>query len=359
MNSTKTGRLKQALPRYIASSAGILLILSISLAVLVVLAFLLSKTPGKTLSLFFVGPLKNTYYLGNMINSAIPLIFGGLGASIAMRAGNINLGGEGQIYAGALVATVLTLALAPLGIAGAILALTAGAVVSGCVAALSGLLKTRWNTSELITTFLVSNALMLITSYFITGPLLDPNTNLQSTRKIAESFRLPQIMPPSNLSAALFFALAAVLGVHLFLHRTRMGYELRLSGQNGFFGANLFARYGGINTGWSMILSMFLSGLLYGLGGGMAIYGTYYATMKDFSSGMGWNGLAVALIARSRPAAVIPAAIFFSWIGSGARLAMQFSDVTFEISSIVQSVVFFLVTSVVLQDAFKRKGAAK
>jgi simple sugar transport system permease protein len=98
---------------------------------------------------------------------------------------------------------------------------------------------------------------------------------------------------------------------------------------------------------------MFISGALYGFGGGMTIYGTYYAAMKEFSAGMGWNGLAVALIARSKPAAVIPAAIFFAWIGSGARMAMQFSDVTFELASIVQSVIFFLVSSAVLRDLFR------
>jgi simple sugar transport system permease protein len=71
---------------------------------------------------------------------------------------------------------------------------------------------------------------------------------------------------------------------------------------------------------------------------------------------MGWNGLAVALIARFRPAAVIPAAVFFAWIGSGARIAMQNSDVTFEIASIVQGTVFFLVTSQVLRYVFKRRA---
>jgi ABC-type uncharacterized transport system permease subunit len=71
---------------------------------------------------------------------------------------------------------------------------------------------------------------------------------------------------------------------------------------------------------------------------------------------MGWNGLAVALIAGSKPWAVIPSAIFFVWTGSGARIAMQFSDVTFEISSIVRSVVFFLVTSTVLRNLFRGKA---
>jgi simple sugar transport system permease protein len=338
---------------YLAVSGGMILILAISFGVLIVLAFLLSKTPGRTLGYFFLGPLRNLYYFGNMLNSAIPLIFGGLGVSIAMQANCFNLGGEGQIYTGAFVTTVAALALAPLGLPGAVLALAAGAAVSGLAAGLSGFLKVRWNTSELITTFLLSNALILITSYFITGPFLDPATNLQSTRKIPENFRLPLILSPSNLSAALCFALAAADLVSIFLYRSKRGYELRMSGIN-----KVFARYGGINTSGGIVLALFLSGLLYGLGGGMAIYGTYHSTIKEFSTGMGWNGLAVALIARNRPQAVIPAAIFFAWIGSGARIAMQFSDVTFEIASIVQSVVFFLVTSTVLLDIFKRQKAS-
>jgi simple sugar transport system permease protein len=332
------------------NAGGMLLILGISLAIAVLLVFVLSKDPAKTLSLFFLGPLRNTYYFGNMINSAVPLIFGGLGVSIAIRSGNFNLGGEGQLYAGALVTAVAALALEPLGYAGAVLALLSGVLFAALAAALSGFCKVRWNTNELITTFLVSNTLVLITNYGVTGPFLDKATNLLSTRKIPELFHLPLILPPSNLSAAIFFALLAVVLVWVFLYRTRSGYEIRLSGLN-----LMFARYGGINTGFSVVVSMFLSGALYGMAGGMAVYGTYFSVVKEFSQGLGWNGVAVALIARTRPFLIVPAAIFFAWISSGARMAMQFSDVTFEIASIVQSVIFFLVSSVVLENFF-RKG---
>ncbi|MDR2484440.1 MAG: ABC transporter permease [Treponema sp.] len=344
---------KRVVSSWLGYSGGMALILLLSLGVMVVLAFLLSSAPGKTLGLFFLGPIRNTYYFGNMINAAIPLILGGLGVSIALQGNNFNLGGEGQIYAGAFVTTITALSLSSLGIIGAALALLAGAAVSGLTAGLSALLKTKWNTSELISSFLLSNALILIINYLVTGPFLDPETNLQSTRKIALSFRFPLILPPSNLSGALFFALAAVLLVYVFLYRTLAGYEVRIAGIN-----EGFAKYGGINTAWNRILPMFLSGVFYGTGGALAVYGTYYATVKEFSAGMGWNSFAVALIARSKPQGIIPAAIFFAWIGSGARLAMQFSDVTFEIASIVQSVVFFLVSSTVLGNLFKRKGPA-
>ncbi|MDR2159395.1 MAG: ABC transporter permease [Treponema sp.] len=338
----------------LGGSGGVLLILLVSLAAMVLLVFFLSNTPFRTLWYLFFGPLQNLYRFGNMLNGAVSLILGGLGILVAMKAGSLNLGGEGQIYAGAFTATVTAIALAPLGVPGAFIALSAGALAAGIAAGLPGLFKALWNTSEPVTSFLLSNVLVLAVNYLVTGPFLDPETNLQSTRKIPVAFRLPRILEPSNLSAALFIALFAVILVRFFLERTRLGYELRIAGNN-----ELFARYGGINTKRNTVLAMGISGMFYGLAGGLAVFGTYYGTVKEFSAGMGWNGLAVALIAGLKPWAVIPSAIFFVWTESGARIAMQFSDITFEISSIVRSVVFFLVTSAVLRNLFFRGKARR
>jgi simple sugar transport system permease protein len=348
---THARRLIENAAARIRLAAGTILIILLSLFSVILLALLFSKTPGRAIFYFFLGPLRNLYQFGNMLNSAAPLILGGIGVSIAMRANHFNLGGEGQVYAGAFVTTALALSLAHWGIAGAALALLAGAFFSGFAAGFSGLCKARWNTNELITSFLLSNVLILLTNYLVTGPFLDPATSLQSTRKIPPAFHLPRILPPSNLSAALLIALAAAILAQLFLTRTRRGYEIRAAGAN-----EMFARYGGINTKVNTTLTMFLSGAFYGLAGGLAVYGTYYATIKEFSAGMGWNGLAAALIARFRPPALIPAGIFFAWIGSGARIAMQNSDISFETAAIVQSVVFFLVTSMSLRNVFGGKG---
>jgi simple sugar transport system permease protein len=337
------------------------LILVISLALVVVLAFLFSKNPGGTLWYFFLGPLQNHYQFGNMLNGAVPLIFGGLGVCIAMKANSFNLGGEGQIYAGAFVSTIAAIALGdrigPPGLPvipgwfGIAAALLAGAFFAGAAAWVSGFCRAKWNTSELITSFLISGSLVLAVNYCVTGPFMDRETNLLSTEKIPELFRLPLILPPSNLNAGLYAALGAVVLVSVFLSRTRVGYEIRMTGSN-----ELFARYGGIETGRITMLAMFLSGALYGLAGGISVYGTYHATIKEFSSGLGWNGLAAALIARFRPALIIPAAVFFAWIGAGARMAMQFSDVTLEMASVVQGVILLLATSRTLLDIFKRSS---
>ena len=346
-------RLTVALYSGLASGAGIIIIAVIALLALVALACVFSKTPGRTLFFFFFGPFRNVYSFGNMLNSAIPLMLGGLGVSVAMRTGSLNLGGEGQIYSGAFIATITALALPHWGVAGGLIALLAGAFFAGGAAALSGFCKAHWNTNELITSFLLSNALILMVNYCVNGPFLDPETNLQSTRKIAADLRLPLILPPSNLSAALIIALVMVAVVHIFLKRTKRGYEFRMAGAN-----EIFARYGGINTRLNTVMAMFFSGALYGLAGGLAIFGTYYGTIKEFSSGLGWNGLAAALIAGFYPPAVIPASLFFAWISSGAKIAMQNADITFEVASIVQAMIFFLATSLVMRHLLsgKEKG---
>lgn len=333
------------------SVLGIFYVALITIFLSVILCFVLSKTPIKTLQAFFFGPFKNVYYFGNMINSAVPLIFGGLAISIAMSAGNFNLGGEGQIYVGAFTTTIIAIALENFGIFGGIVALIGGCLVSGFVAGISGVLKAKWDTNELITTFLLSNSLVLIVNYFITGPFLDAKANLQSTKEIPSSMQLNRILPPSQLSNALFISIIVTIFIYFLLRKTRIGYEFKVCGTNSHF-----AIYGGINVERNIILSMVISGALYGLGGGLAIFGTYHSCIKEFHTGIGWNSIAVALIAGFHPIAVIPGALFFSWISSGARIAMQQSDVTLELAAIIQAIVFLLITCDIF---FKNKKERK
>ncbi|MBE3132331.1 MAG: ABC transporter permease, partial [Acidobacteria bacterium] len=92
-----------------------------------------------------------------------------------------------------------------------------------------------------------------------------------------------------------------------------------------------------------------------GLAGGLLVLGTYGASIKGFSAGMGWNGIAVALIARNSPLGVIPAALLFAYLESGAKAAMLRSDVTFEIAAIAQSFIFYFVTAQSLYGLARRR----
>ena len=347
-------RARRSFGDFVSSLTGLAFTLLLSFVLVIALILILSKEPGKTIYSFFVGPFTNAYYLGNMLNVTVPLIFTGLGIAVAFKASVFNLGGEGQTYAGGLAATAVCLALpAANGFGGGILALVAAMAVPGLIAGLSGFFRMQWDTDEMISSFLLSAAVVLVVNYFITGPLDDPKNNLLSTLPINPRFFLAQIFPPSKLNISAFFALAAAVAVFFFMYKSNAGYEMRMCGLN-----REFSRYGGIKVSRYLVLPMALSGALHGLGGGFMILGTYHATIEGYSFGMGWNGIAVALIAKNNPLGVIPAALLFAYLDAGAKAAMLSGDVTFEIASIAQSFIFYLVTAQALYAFTRRRRAA-
>ena len=321
--------------------AGLLITLAASFAAAILLLLAFAEDFPAALRLFFLSPFGNSYAFGNMLASTVPLMLAGLGVSLAFASRNFNLGGEGQVYSGGLAAVAICLAFPegpPLLVQ--ILAALAAATAGALIGSFSGILKRALDVDELISSFLVSAIVILFIDYLITGPLQDGSSNFQTTLAIAPAFRFPRILPPSSLSTGIFMGLAVSLFAKLAFDRTRFGYELRVYGQGGEF-----ARYCGIDTGLYTLLPMGLSGALHGLAGAAMIMGSYYKAMRGFSAGVGWSAISVALIARNNPLAVIPSAIFLAYLEAGAKGVMIGSNVSSEIVSVVQAVIFFLITA--------------
>ena len=325
----------------LAGSLGVLVTLIAAVIVTLIILLLLAEKPSEAVRAFLLGPFQTVYNLGNLLNTAGNLMLTGLGIVLAFRASVFNLGGEGQVYAGALAATIVGLALPSLGgFSGKLLTLTAAGVTGALIAGLSGFFRMKWGTNELISSYLLSAATILIVDHLITGPLDDPNSNLLSTPPVSEGYHLTRLLSPSHLNTALVLALLCAVGAYLFLFRSRRGYELRMCGLN-----PEFARYGGIRTPIYLLVPMLLSGGLLGLTGGASILGTYHRCIRGFSAGMGWNGIAVALIGRTHPLGVIPAALFYAYLDAGAKAATLYSNVPYEVAVIIQSVIFYLITA--------------
>ncbi|MFP4618919.1 MAG: ABC transporter permease, partial [Spirochaetaceae bacterium] len=323
-------------------------LLSITVAVtaafvLVICAVILfSDDPFHTLVSFFTAPFKGRYYFGNFLNTAGILTIAGTGMALAFRGGVFNLGGEGQVYSSALAATLFLLWAGPVGIGGVpaiALSLLLAAFTGAFIASVSGFLKMKWNTDELISSFLLSSSLVYVIDYLITGPLRDTSSYLLSSPEIAEEFRLTPLLPPSHLNISFIAALLIAIASFRFLFHSSSGYELRMCGLN-----REFARYGGIPVKRYDLIPMGLSGALYGLAGGFYVTGTQYAAIQGFTTGIGWNGIAVALVARTHPLFTLPAAMLFSFIEVGARNATVVADFSSELGSIVRATVLFLIT---------------
>jgi len=342
---------RKRIANLLSSTTGLALTVGISFAIVVLLILVLSEQPGTAIYYFFVGPFTNAYYFGNMLNQAIPLIFTGLGIAVAFRSSTFNLGGEGQAYSGALVATVICLALPTLpGFVGGTAAIIGAILIGAFLAGLSGFFRMRWETDQLISSFLVSSAVILIINFLVTGPLDDPANSMLTTARIAQQFQFLKIYRPSKLDASIFFAVAIAIGTYFFMQRTHWGYEMRMCGIN-----REFSKYAGINVGKYLLVPMAISGGFHGLAGAVTVLGTHYRCLKGVTAGLGWNGIAVALIAKNNPIAVIPAALFFAYLDAGAKAAMLHADVTFELAKIAQAVIFFLVTAQALYGLFNSR----
>jgi ABC-type uncharacterized transport system permease subunit len=313
----------------------------ISFVFAVGLIFLFSKQPGETLWYYFVGPFLDRFTFFNMLEASIPLMFSGLGMAIAFRSGVTNLGGEGQIFSGAIVAVIVGTAVPGLpGLLGIVLLLAAGAAAGSALAGVSGLLKMKFRISDLLTSYLVASGIVYVINYLILGPYRDPAKITIQSVSIPAAYTLARFVLPSYIHTGIFVALAAAVLVFVMMARTHFGYEMRVTGSN-----PQFARYAGIDVDRYTVYPMLASGGLIGLGGAMQIVGRYRSCFTDLTAGLGWNGIAVALIARSNPLGVIPAALFYAYLNAGARCAMINSDVTVELAQVISSIIFYLVTA--------------
>ena len=337
------------------SRLGILLItlgISAATSCLILLAF--APDFGAALVQFFIAPISNGYYFGNLLAGMGPLVIAGLGVSVAFASRNFNLGGEGQVYAGGLAAALVPLAVGGGSLWVSLLAFAAAALAGGLLGAFSGFLKRRAGIDELISSFLVSAMVVLCVDYLIAGPFRDTASNFQSTLPIPASLAFARLFPPSSLNGGILIALAAAgLGKFLFA-KTRFGFELKLCGAG-----REFAAYAGIDPGFYTTAPLALSGALHGLAGALLVFGSYGAAIKGFSSGTGWNAIAVALIARNDPVALLPAAFFYSYLQAGAQSVQMGSNISPEMVAVVQAVILILVTASVWPFGLRRKRSGR
>jgi simple sugar transport system permease protein len=219
------------------------------------------------------------------------------------------------------------------------LAALAALTTGGVMGAISGILKRKFHASELITSFLLSAALTPLGDYLISGPLRDPGGNLLATSPFPLNRLLLRLLPPSNLSVSFIFALILVIGGHLFINKTAPGYRFRIAGA-----APDFARYGGIRPESYWTPALTVSGALAGLTGFFAVAGTYGRCHLGFPGGLGWNAIAVALIARNSPPALFPAALIYGWLKAGSDSALLASELNFETAAFIQATVLLLAT---------------
>ena len=295
-----------------------------ALVVGMVMLLFLRVNPFEAYAALLEGAFGSTNAIAETLVKATPLLLVGLGICIAFRANVINIGGEGQMIIGGILATQIGLTFTDwpgwLVISIAIVAGFLGGAIWGGI---PGMLKAYFNVNEILSTVMMNAIAVQIMNYLLRGPMIDPAqlekaSKIPQTARLLDAFQLPRLVP-TRLHLGFLLAIVLAFLVYLLLWRTTLGYRIRAVGQNPHA-----SRYGGIRVRQRMVVALLLSGAFAGLAGAIQVYGVNYRMITDgsasgFTGSAGFNGIVAALFGQLHPIGTIPASIFFGALLVGAN----------------------------------------
>ncbi|MDH3518651.1 MAG: ABC transporter permease [Acidimicrobiia bacterium] len=310
----------------IASVVAALLIGAVMLA-------LLDANPIEGFRAMFKGAFGSTSALTSTALKATPLLFVGVGITIAFRANVINIGGEGQMVAGALLATAVALALpdwpAVIMLPTVLIAGVLGGAIWGAV---PGALKAYYGVNEILSTIMLNVVAVQLMNFLLRGPMIDPGeiergTRIPQTERLQEGADLPLIFGSGRFHIGPVIAVLVAIGAYILLWRTPIGYRLRAVGQS-----TDAAKYAGIPVKRTIVLAMTLAGAMGGLAGAVLVFGSESHRMvtdgstAGFTGSAGFNGIVAALFGGLHPLWTIPASFLFGGLlvgGNALQRAVQ------------------------------------
>jgi ABC-type uncharacterized transport system permease subunit len=315
-----------------------------------IITVLVSEEPVAAYKSFLLGPVSRINRLGNWIEESINLCLVGLAICLVFRARQFSLAAEGQIYLGALASGLVGLYLEVPAILHISLALIAAAIIGFLWGLIPGVLKSHLNANEIVSTLMLNEIAIRIYNLILTYRLKPPTAGYTVSDYLHPTGLLPRIVAKTRVTPFVFIAVAAVIAVYIVMYRTPFGYALRMTGAN-----IRFAHYGGINTKRVIYLTMAISGISAALAGAHLTMGIHQRVILNVSTGLGFEGIVVSLLARNNPLLVPFTALFYGYLRAGANIMERASDVSRELVMVIQAVIILLVTAEGLLAFLRRR----
>ncbi|MGK7940904.1 MAG: ABC transporter permease [Crocosphaera sp.] len=315
--------------------------LAIFLALLIgaILIIFTGNNPLEAYQVLFQESLFNYYGFANTLTKTTPLLLASLGILIALKGGQFNIGGEGQIYLGALGSTLAALFINNIpSFLHITVALIAGFLGGAFWGMIPGYLKAYRGLNEVITTLLLNYIAINFISYLVHYPLGEPNAPSAYSPLIAESAKLPILLPKTLAHGGIIVAIIATIIVGFLLQKTIIGYQIEVVGLN-----PKAATYGGIAVKKTILLVMALSGGLCGLAGATEVMGLKYRLFENFSPGYGFNAIAIAVLSRGNVLGVFITSLFFGALLSGANVMQRSAEVPVTIVAVIQGLTLLFI----------------
>ena len=283
----------------------------------------------------------------NTVRYTVPIVLLSFSFSLCQRCGYFNIGQEGQMYAAATVAAFVSRAMegTPLFLR-MIVIICAACVASGIVTLIPAVLKTLLGINEIVVAVMMNYIFSLFSSWsLLYSGIADKNASMP------KSLPIPEQISQAGLVVAM---LAIVLLYQFILHRTTIGYQLRITGQN-----NQFARASGLSPKRIIFTAAFVAGLLSGLAAVGEILGVYHIVYDGFAAGMGYNGMTATLIGQHNPLGIFLGATVLGALQSGSVLLSIDTSVSAEMVQVVQGFVMFFATVNIIRYSVRRSAARK
>ena len=337
------------IPRWL--DVGVIPVVNLCIALLAtgIVIALIGQNPLEVLSALIKGSVGTLRGLSYTLYYATTFVFTGLAVAVAFHTGLFNIGGEGQAMMGGLGAGLAALWLAPMLPPGIMLPLMLiASIVFGAVWALVPAYLQAYRGSHIVITTIMFNFLASsLVVYLLVNVLKPAGEMAPESAAFAASARMPRMhealaaigitWPSSPLNISIVIAIVSLVGVYIFLWRTRIGYQIRASGASP--GG---AEYAGINPKRQILIAMGVSGAMAGMVAMNEVAGVHNKLLTDFVAGAGFTGIAVALMGRNHPAGIALSSILFGMIFQGG------AEVAFEVKGFSKDMVVMLQGFIVL-----------
>lgn len=329
---------------------GLIPLINLTLAFLCsgIVVVILGEDPIRAVELLVYGAFGYEEAIGYTLFYTTNFIFTGLAVAIAFHCGLFNIGGEGQAYIGGLGIGLVCLYFGNLPFVIVLpMAIIAGLVFGGIWGLIPGWLQAKRGSHTVITTIMLNFIASAIMTYLMVNILRAPGQQIPESARFAETSWMPTMQDVlgwfgmeaarSPLNASFLIALICCVLAYIYIFKTKAGFELRVVGRN-----EHAARYGGISPGNQIIIAMTIGGAMAGLVGLNVLMGSAHRLILDFTSGVGFVGIAVALMGRNHPFGIVLAALLFGALYQGG------SELTFDMPKINRDMVVVIQGLVIL-----------
>lgn len=340
---------KAAVSSVLLSGAAILLALILAAIIMIIGGY----DPMTAYSALFDGAFGSANSLANTVSKSIPLLFAGLSFAFANKGGLFNIGGEGQLYLGALFCAVTALTMNGMPryavLTCAIIAGMAGGALAG---GMIGFLKAKLKIHEVIAAIMMNYICLYFASYCVNNIWKEEGSMTAQTEAIPEQYMFYHLAPRTQLTTAALLGILTAVAIYFFFKKTRLGYNIRAVGENG-----LAAWASGVPMVTATIFTLAASGAVAGLIGVTEVLGRNGRFIDNFSPGYGYTGIAVAVLGNNNPFVVIISALLFGVLEAGSMKMSYSAGISSNMVKVIQGlVILFVATPNIFKAIVKVRG---